>query len=138
MGAIPLRSHAVIALLAMSVFWCGVVAGMLLLHSTNATEPTIPAPAPTAAPTKTVRLVTVRSALPVEKTDSSPATTFADRWTARDVERGPQSPIADAKAQLKTDETKPAPTEQQQDKVCGGRGRNYFYIGHHKYWRCRR
>jgi hypothetical protein len=111
---------------------------MLLLHSTSATEPTIPTPAPTAAPNKTVRLVTVRSALPVEKTDSSPAMTFADRWSARDLERGPQSPIADAKAQLKTDETKPAPTELQQDKVCGGRGRNYFYIGHHKYWRCRR
>jgi hypothetical protein len=138
MGAIPLRSHAVIALAAMSVFWCGVVAGMLLLHSTNATEPTTPAPVATAAPTKTIRVVPVRSALPVETKDPAPSTTFEDRWSAREPDRGSPSPVADAKAQLASDETKPAQPEKPQDKVCGGRGRNYFYIGHHQYWRCKR
>jgi hypothetical protein len=144
MAAIPVRSHAITALVAMSIFWCGAIAGMLILHSTSATEPTtsVPAPTvtaalPTAAPTTTVRVVTVRSALPVEKV-TSPSSTFEDRWSARESERASSGPIADSRAQLATSEPKPAAPEQPQDKVCGGRGRNYFYIGNHKYWHCRR
>ena len=144
MGAIPLRSHAITALVAMSIFWCGAIAGMLILHSTSATEPTPGAIQPavalvsTAPQTKTVRVVPVRSALSVETKNSAASMTFEDRWSARDLATTSPSPIADAKAQLTTGETKPAAPEQQQDRVCGGRGRNYFYIGHHKYWRCRR
>jgi hypothetical protein len=150
MAAIPLRSHAFTALVAMSIFWCGAIAGMLILHSTSATEPTTSAPEPAAAPkptaarTTTVRVVTVRSALLAEKNDASALTTFEDRWSARDadhaapIDHAPPSPIADSRAQLATGETKPAAPEQPQDKVCGGRGRDYFYIGHHKYWHCRR
>ncbi len=144
MAAIPLRSHAITALIAMSIFWCGAVAGMLVLHSTSATEPTsvaaptTPVPGSTAAQTKTVRLVPVHSALLVEKTTSPASPTFEDRWSARAFERASQSPVADSRAQLAAGEPKPAAPEQQQDKVCGGRGRNYFYIGHHKYWHCRR
>jgi flagellar basal body-associated protein FliL len=72
MGAIPVRSHAITALIAMSIFWCGAVAGMLILHSTSATEPAASAPEParaapisTAAPTTTVRVVAVHNALPI-------------------------------------------------------------------------
>ena len=141
MGAIPLRSHAITALIAMSIFWCGAVAGMLILHSTSATEPTTsasePPLSPPAPPTTTVRVVAVRSTLPVE-TITAPGSTFEDRWSARELERASSSPIADSRAQLPTGERKPAAVEQQQNKVCGGRGRDYFYIGHHKYWRCRR
>jgi hypothetical protein len=145
MNAIPLRSHAISALVAMSIFWCGAVAGMLVLHSTSATEPTVSAAEATApvadstvAQTKTVRLVPVHSALAVETTGSLASTTFEDRWSAREFERASQSPVADSRAQLTAGETKPAVPEQQQDTVCRGRGRNYFYIGHHKYWHCRR
>ena len=143
MAAIPLRSHAITALIAMSIFWCGAIAGMLVLHSTSATEPTTTVAEPTVAysttaQSKTVRLVPVHSALPVETKDLAASTTFEDRWSAREFERASSSPIADSRAQLPAGETKPAAPEQQQDKVCGGRGRNYFYIGHHKYWHCRR
>ena len=145
MSAIPLRSHAITALIAMSIFWCGAVAGMLVLHSTSATEPTVSAAEPTTpvadatvAQTKTVRLVPVHSALAVEKTNSHASTSFEDRWAAREFERASQSPVADSRAQLTGGETKPAAPEQQQDKVCRGRGRNYYYIGHHQYWHCRR
>ena len=144
MGAIQLRSHAITALIAMSIFWCGAVAGILILHSTSATEPTATAPRPavaaptsTAAAATTVRVVAVHSALPVT-TVTSPGSTFEDRWSAREPDRAAPDFIADSRAQLATGETKPAAPVQQQDKVCGGRGRNYFYIGNHKYWHCRR
>jgi uncharacterized membrane protein len=144
MSAIPLRSHAITALIAMSIFWCGAVAGMLVLHSTSATEPTVgaaasatPVASSTVAQTKTVRLVPVHSALAVETKDSPASMTFEDRWSARELAAAPPSSVADAKAQLASDQAKPVAPEQQ-DKVCGGRGRNYFYIGHHKYWHCRR
>ena len=51
----------------MSIVWCGAVAGMLILHSTSATEPALVPTIPTPAQTRTVRVVAVRSALPVEK-----------------------------------------------------------------------
>src|SRR5579859_1321205 len=122
MNAIPLRSHAISALIAMSIFWCGAVAGMLVLHSTNATEPTTsvaeataPVADSTVAQAKTVRLVPVHSALAVETTGSPASTTFEDRWSAREFERASQSPVADSRAQLTAGETKPAAPEQQQD-----------------------
>ncbi len=145
MGAIPLRSHAISALVAMTIFWCGAVAGMLILYSTSATEPKTSVAEPAAAPLiaaaaqmTTVRVVPVRSALPAETSNPPASTTFEDRWSAREAAHGPASSIADSRAQLETSAAKPAAPEQHEDKVCGGRGRSYFNIGHHRYWRCRR
>lgn len=137
MVAIPLRAHTRFVLVAMSIFWCGAVAGMLILHSTSATEPVISTP----AQTKAVRIVAVRSVLPVEKANSPASTTFDDRWSAHELERASPTAIGDARAQAAAGETKPATPElhrEQPDPVCGARGRYYFYIDRHKYWRCRR
>ncbi len=139
MVAIPLRVHAPFVLVAMTIFWCGAVAGMLILHSTSATEPATEPAFSTPAQTKTVRVVTVRSALPVDKTPAT--TTFDDRWGARELEQVSSTAINDARAQFAAGETKPAVPDlrrEQPDPICGARSRYYFYIGRHKYWRCRR
>ena len=141
MFAIPLRAHTPFVLIAMSIFWCGAVAGMLILHSTSATEPAMEPAISTPTQAKAVRIVAVRSVLPVQKTNSPASTTFDDRWSAHELERASPATIGDARAQVPAGETKPAAPElgrEQPDSVCGARGRYYFYIGRHKYWRCRR
>ena len=140
MVAIPLRAHAPFILVGMTIFWCGAVAGMLILHSTSATEPTTEPAISTPAQTKTVRVVAVRSALPVDKTTPPAPTTFDDRWSAREVAQA-STAIKDARAQVVAGEAKPATPEfrrEPPDPVCGARGRRYYFIDRHKYWRCRR
>ena len=139
MVAIPLRVHIPFVLVTMSIFWCGAVAGMLILHSTNATEPGSASPRQPPDPPKAIRVVPVHNALAVETTSSVASPTFDDRWSAR--EPVPALPVAvkDARAQVAAAETKPPAPElkrEPQDPVCGARGRRYFYIERHKYWRC--
>jgi hypothetical protein len=140
MVAIPLRAHAPFVLVAMTIFWCGAVAGMLILHSTSATEPATEPAISTPAQTKTVRIVAVRGALPMDKTTPPATTTFDDRWSAHEWDASPTA-IKDARAQFADGETKPTTPDlrrEQPDPVCGARGRRYYYVGQHKYWRCRR
>jgi hypothetical protein len=136
MVAFPLLSRAPLVLVGMSIFWCGAIVGMLILHSTDATEPATPAP----AQTQTIRVVAVRSAFPVEETRSPSSVTFDDRWAAHDEERAPPLAAKDARAQVLPPPPSVAPEIHvaQNDPVCGARGRRYFYLGRHKYWRCRR
>ena len=136
MSAFPLLTRALLVLIAISIFWCGAVVGTLILHSTNAKEPTMP----TAAQTKTVRVVAVRSALPPEELKSPASATFDDRWSARAEMRAPPPAVKDARAQVLSSPPPAAPVLQAapSDPVCGANGRRYFYLGRHKYWRCRR
>ena len=139
MVAIPLRVHIPFVLVTMSIFWCGAVAGMLILHSTYATEPASGSARPAPDPPKAIRVVAVHSALPVETTSSAASTTFDDRWSARELQPAMPTTIKDARAQVAATEPKPPAPElkrELQDPVCGARGRRYYYIARHKYWRC--
>jgi len=139
MVAIPLRVHIPFVLVTMSIFWCGAVAGMLILHSTNATEPGSVSPNQTPDQPKAIRVVAVRSTLAVETTSAVASTTFDDRWSARALDPALPTAVKDARAQVAAAETKPPASElkrEPQDPVCGPRGRRYFYIERHKYWRC--
>jgi hypothetical protein len=77
--------------------------------------------------------------LAVETTSSGASTTFDDRWSARGPQPALPTTVKDARAQAAATEPKaPAPElkREPQDPVCGARGRRYFYIERHKYWRC--
>jgi hypothetical protein len=86
MVAIPLRAQLPFVLVTMSIFWCSAVAGLLIVHSTSATEPASAAPRPAPNQAKAIHVVAVRSAARVETASALASTTFDDRWSAHDVE----------------------------------------------------
>ncbi len=144
MVAILLRPRAEQLLIVMSAFWCGVVASMVIVPRLTDANPSGPVTVvPEPIQTKTVRLVPVHSAIPVdgipvEKTPSLASRKFDDRWGDLAERRTLPPAINDASAQVAQAETKSVSPGDHQDPVCGERGRRYFYLGHHKYWRCRR
>jgi hypothetical protein len=137
MVAILLRPRAQQLLIVMSAFWCGVVAGVLILpRLTDANAPLTVVPEPIQM--KTARPVSVHSAIPVEKPTALASREFDDRWADLEEKRTLPPAINDVSAQVVQAKTKSVSPGDSQDPVCGGRGRRYFYLGHHKYWRCRR
>lgn len=120
----------------------------------------------TTTETKTARLVPVHSVIPAEntvvpvekamsektsssekasppktsslKTTSPASRKFDDRWADLDERRALPPAVNNASAQVAQAETKSASSGDHKDTVCGERGRRYYYLGHHQYWRCRR
>jgi hypothetical protein len=139
MVAILLRPRAEQLLIVMSAFWCGVVASMVILPRLTDANPSGTATVvPEPIQTKTVGLVPVHGVIPVdgipvERTPSLASRKFDDRWGDLEERRTLPPAINDASAQVAQ-----AEPGDRKDPVCGERGRRYFYLQHHKYWRCRR
>src|SRR3954452_143624 len=85
-----------------------------------------------ARPIKTIRVIPEKPAAPSPIISPVP---FEERWQT--------TPQSATQPVLVTTAEPPAPTpkmraEFNDDPVCGDQGRRYFYIGRHKYWKCRR
>ena len=63
---------------------------------------------------------------------------FEERWQTTTQSASPRpvpATIAEPPAQAPSRTTR---AELNDDPVCGDKGRRYFYIGRHKYWKCQR
>jgi hypothetical protein len=110
--------------------------GVLLQASENH-GPDDPVASLIARPIRTVRVIPDDP--PAPPTIISPVP-FEERWQTttqsaalRPVPATTTEPPAQAAKIIRT-----ARAEPSDDPVCGDKGRRYFYIGRHKYWKCRR
>ena len=64
---------------------------------------------------------------------------FDERWQTT-TQSAPPRPVPATTAEPPSQAPKIRTTraELNDDPVCGDKGRRYFYIGRHKYWKCRR
>jgi hypothetical protein len=90
-----------------------------------------------ARPIRTVRVIPDEPPAPPAIVSPVP---FEERWQTttqsaalRPVPATTTEPPAQAPKIIRT-----ARAEPSDDPVCGDKGRRYFYIGRHKYWKCRR
>ena len=88
-----------------------------------------------ARPIKTIRAIPDGPPAPSPIISPVP---FEERWQTT-TQSAPQ-PVLAATAEPPTLVPKMRTTraELNDDPVCGDKGRRYFYIGRHKYWKCRR
>ena len=88
-----------------------------------------------ARPIRTIRVIPDEPSAPPAIISPVP---FEERWQTT-TQFAPQ-PVLAATAELPAQASKIRTTraELNDDPVCGDKGRRYFYIGRHKYWKCRR
>ena len=108
--------------------------GVLLPASENH-APDQPAASLIARPIRTIRVIPDEPPAPPAIISQIP---FEERWqtTTQSAPRPVPATTAEPPAQAPMIRTTRA--ELNDDPVCGDKGRRYFYIGRHKYWKCRR
>jgi hypothetical protein len=110
---------------------CG---GIVVLRATET-------PPPDAPDDNTVRLIRTVRIIPDEPAAhaaSIPSIPFEERWPIKTDSALPEpSQTTTAEPQARAPKIRSASAERS-DPVCGDKGRRYFFIGTHKYWRCLR
>jgi hypothetical protein len=98
-------------------------------------------PSPDALGDSTVHLIrTVRIVpdAPQADAESIPSMSFEERWPIKTNSVPPEpSQRTTAEPQTQAPKIRSASTERS-DPVCGDKGRRYFFIDRHKYWKCQR
>jgi len=108
----------------------------VLLHASENHAPDHPAASLIARPIKTIRVV--RDEPPAQPAIITPVP-FEERWQATTQSTSPRPvPATTAEPPAQAPKIRTARAEPSDDPVCGDKGRRYFYIGRHKYWKCRR
>jgi hypothetical protein len=114
---------------------CAGTLGVLLPASENQV-PDQSAASLIARPIRTVRIIPGEP--PAQPAIISPVP-FEERWQATTQSASPRPvPATTAEPPTQTPKIRTARAELNDDPVCGDKGRRYFYIGRHKYWKCRR
>jgi len=88
-----------------------------------------------ARPIKTIRVVPNEPSAPSPIISPVP---FEERWQT--TTQSARQPVLAATAEppALAPKMRTMRAELNDDPVCGDKGRRYFYIGRHKYWKCRR
>ena len=107
--------------------------GVLLQASENH-APDHPAVSLIARPIRTIRVIPGEP--PSQPAIITPVP-FEERWQTTTQSASPR-PVPATTAEPPAQAPKIRSAELNDDPVCGDKGRRYFYIGRHKYWKCRR
>ncbi len=88
-----------------------------------------------ARPIRTIRVIPDEPPAPPAIISPVP---FEERWQTT-TQSAPQPVLATtAEPPAQAPKIRTTRVELNDDPVCGDKGRRYFYIGRHKYWKCRR
>ena len=114
---------------------CAGTLGVLLPASENQV-PDQSAASLIARPIRTVRIIPGEP--PAQPAIISPVP-FEKRWQATTQSASPRPvPATTAEPPAQAPKIRTTRGELNDDPVCGDKGRRYFYIGRHKYWKCQR
>ena len=109
--------------------------GVLLQTSENHALDDHSAASLIARPIKTIRVIPDEPPAPSPIISPVP---FEERWQTT-TQSAPQPVLAaTAEPPALAPKMRTMRAELNDDPVCGDKGRRYFYIGRHKYWKCRR
>ena len=109
--------------------------GVLLQASENH-APDHPAASLIARPIRTIRVISDEP--PAQPAIISPVP-FDERWQTTTQSAPPRPvPATTAEPPAQAPKIRTTRAELNDDPVCGDKGRRYFYIGRHKYRKCRR
>ena len=109
--------------------------GVLLPASENH-APDQPAASLIARPIRTIRVIPDEPPAPPAIISQIP---FEERWQTTTQSASPRPvPATTSEPPAQAPKIRTTRAELNDDPVCGDKGRRYFYIGRHKYWKCRR
>jgi hypothetical protein len=109
----------------------------VLLHASENHPPDDPVASPLVRPIRTIRVIPDEPPAKPEIISPDP---FEERWQTI-VQSAPPQALSTTTTEPPTQAPKiirTARAEPSDDPVCGNKGRRYFYIGRHKYWKCQR
>ena len=108
----------------------------VFLHASENNAPDHPAASLIARPIRTIRVIPGEPPSPPAIITPVP---FEERWQTTTQSASPRPvPATTAEPPAQAPKIRTTRAELNDDPVCGDKGRRYFYIGRHKYWKCRR
>jgi hypothetical protein len=107
----------------------------VLLQTTENHAPDHSAASLFARPISTIRVIPDEA--PASPAIISPVP-FEERWQTASQSAPQPALVTTAELPAQASKIRTTRAELNDDPVCGDKGRRYFYIGRHKYWKCRR